>query len=129
MELKPVRTGEETLAPLRSSSASRPICRRRPAGPAQNTYLLLAVSLVPTAIGAAIGYKPSIFPSMRSSPVLSSIRGPGHLLSLDLPPSEKNRNSSPRRRPACSASTLFLGLLLGPLFPERGSASATAFSW
>jgi len=111
MELKPVRTGEETLAPYEAAP------QVAIAGDAQrvlrNTYLLLAISLVPTAIGAAIGYNLD-FSFMRSSPVLSSIAVLG-IFYLWIFAIEKNRNSS-LGVGLLLGFTLFLGLLLGPLF-------------
>jgi len=112
MELKPVRTGEETVptpydgaAEVAVSSDSQRVLR--------NTYLLLAVSLVPTAIGAAIGYNLD-FSFMRSSPVLSGIAVLG-IFYLWIFAIEKNRNSA-LGVGLLLGFTLFLGLLLGPLF-------------
>ncbi|OAI50458.1 hypothetical protein AYO46_10070 [Betaproteobacteria bacterium SCGC AG-212-J23] len=79
----------------------------------RNTYLLLAVSLVPTAIGAAIGYNLD-FSFMRSSPVLSGIAVLG-IFYLWIFAIEKNRNSA-LGVGLLLGFTLFLGLLLGPLF-------------
>jgi modulator of FtsH protease len=111
MELKPVRSGEETLAPYEAapqaaiSGDSQRVLR--------NTYLLLAISLVPTAIGAAIGYNLD-FSFMRSSPVLSGIAILG-IFYLWIFAIEKNRNSG-LGVGLLLGFTLFLGLLLGPLF-------------
>ena len=111
MELKPVRTGEETLAPYEAapqvaiSGDGQRVLR--------NTYLLLALSLVPTAIGAAIGYNLD-FSFMRSSPVVSSIAVLG-IFYLWIFAIEKNRNSG-LGVGLLLGFTLFLGLLLGPLF-------------
>src|SRR5258706_11395297 len=110
MELKPVRTGEETLAPYEAAQvAVSPDSQRV----LRNTYLLLAISLVPTAIGAAIGYNLD-FSFMRSSPVLSSIAVLG-IFYLWIFAIEKNRNSG-LGVGLLLGFTLFLGLLLGPLF-------------
>ena len=111
MELKPVRTGEETLAPYEAapqvaiSGDGQRVLR--------NTYLLLALSLVPTAIGAAIGYNLD-FSFMRSSPVLSAVAVMG-IFYLWIFAIEKNRNSG-LGVGLLLGFTLFLGLLLGPLF-------------
>ncbi len=109
MELKPVRTGEETLAPYEAAQvAVSPDSQRV----LRNTYLLLAISLVPTALGAAIGYNLD-FSFMRSSPVLSSIAVLG-IFYLWIFGIEKNRNSG-LGVGLLLGFTLFLGLLLGPL--------------
>src|SRR5678815_4723933 len=111
MELKPVRTGEETLAPYQATPQvaitgdSQRVLR--------NTYLLLAISLIPTAIGAAIGYNLD-FSFMRSSPILSSIAVLG-VFYVWIFAIEKNRNST-LGVGLLLGFTLFLGLLLGPLF-------------
>jgi len=112
MELKPVRTGEDTVqAPYEAaqevavSGDSRRVLR--------NTYLLLAISLVPTAIGAAIGYNLD-FSFMRTSPIVSSIAVLG-IFYLWIFAIEKNRNSG-LGVGLLLGFTLFLGLLLGPLF-------------
>ena len=111
MELKPVRTGEETLTPYEAapqvaiSGDSQRVLR--------NTYLLLAISLIPTALGAAVGYNLD-FSFMRSSPVLSSIAILG-IFYLWIFAIEKNRNSG-LGVGLLLGFTLFLGLLLGPLF-------------
>jgi modulator of FtsH protease len=112
MELKPVRTGEVTVpAPYEQAPQvaitgdSRRVLR--------NTYLLLAISLVPTALGAAIGYNLD-FSFMRSSPILSSIAILGIFYGWIFA-IEKNRSSG-LGVGLLLGFTLFLGLLLGPLF-------------
>jgi modulator of FtsH protease len=112
MELKPVRTGDETVpAPyevaqeVAVSGDSQRVLR--------NTYLLLALSLVPTAIGAAIGYNLD-FSFMRSSPILSAVAVMG-VFYLWIFGIEKNRTSG-LGVGLLLGFTLFLGLLLGPLF-------------
>ncbi len=79
----------------------------------RNTYWLLALSLVPTAIGAAIGTNLD-FGFMRASPMLSFfgvlVVFYGWIWAI-----EKNRNSS-LGVGLLLGFTLFLGLLLGPLF-------------
>ena len=109
MELKPVRTGDETVtAPYAAEVAVTADSQRV----LRNTYLLLAVSLIPTAIGAAIGYNLD-FSFMRASPVVSSLAilaiFYGWIFAI-----EKNRNSSVGVG-LLLGFTLFLGLLLGPL--------------
>jgi modulator of FtsH protease len=68
---------------------------------------------VPTAIGAAIGYNLD-FSFMRSSPILSSIAVLG-IFYVWIFAIEKNRNSG-LGVGLLLGFTLFLGLLLGPLF-------------
>jgi len=109
MELKPVRTGDET-APYAAPEVAITGDSRRVL---RNTYLLLATSLIPTAIGAAIGYNLD-FSFMRSSPILSSIAVLG-IFYVWIFAIEKNRNSG-LGVGLLLGFTLFLGLLLGPLF-------------
>jgi modulator of FtsH protease len=79
----------------------------------RNTYLLLAISLIPTAIGAAIGTNLD-FSFLRSSPILSFFVilavFYGWIFAI-----ERNRDSS-LGLGLLLGFTLFLGLLLGPLF-------------
>jgi len=79
----------------------------------RNTYLLLAASLVPTAIGAALGTSLD-FSFMRTSPILSffAILGVfyGWIFAI-----ERNKDSS-LGVALLLGFTLFMGLLLGPLF-------------
>jgi modulator of FtsH protease len=79
----------------------------------RNTYLLLAISLIPTAIGAALGTSLD-FSFMRASPILFSfvILGVfyGWIFAI-----EHNKNSS-LGLGLLLGFTLFMGLLLGPLF-------------
>jgi len=79
----------------------------------RNTYLLLAVSLIPTAIGAAIGTNLDLS-FLRTSPILSFFAilaiFYGWIFAI-----ERNRNSSVGVA-LLLGFTLFLGLLLGPLF-------------
>jgi len=109
MELKPVRTGDET-APYAAPEVAITGDSQRVL---RNTYLLLATSLIPTAIGAAIGYNLD-FSFMRTSPVVSSIAVLG-IFYLWIFAIEKNRNSG-LGVGLLLGFTLFLGLLLGPLF-------------
>ncbi|OGA01626.1 MAG: hypothetical protein A2Z64_03505 [Betaproteobacteria bacterium RIFCSPLOWO2_02_67_12] len=79
----------------------------------RNTYWLLAVSLVPTVIGAAIGTNLDLS-FLRSSPMISffAILGIfyGWIFAI-----EKNRDSGVGVA-LLLGFTLFMGLLLGPLF-------------
>ena len=107
MELKPVPTGQDTV-PYHEGALGAPSQRVL-----RNTYLLLAISLIPTAIGAAIGYNLD-FSFMRTSPIVSSIAVLG-IFYLWIFAIEKNRNST-LGVGLLLGFTLFLGLLLGPLF-------------
>jgi modulator of FtsH protease len=110
MELKPIRTGDESVrAPYAADVAVTADSQRV----LRNTYLLLGVSLIPTAIGAAIGYNLD-FSFMRASPIVSSIAilaiFYGWIFAI-----EKNRTSG-LGVGLLLGFTMFLGLLLGPLF-------------
>jgi modulator of FtsH protease len=80
----------------------------------RNTYLLLAVTMIPTVIGAAIGTSLVNFSFMRASPILSSLAiiaiFYGWIFMI-----ERNRDSVVGLG-LLLGFTLFLGLLLGPLF-------------
>ena len=79
----------------------------------RNTYMLLALSLIPTVIGAAIGTNLDLS-FMRTSPILSLVAILADILRLDL----RDRTQQGERASAwccCSASPCSLGLLLGPL--------------
>ena len=112
MELKPVPTGETTVQNPYSPAQDAVVT-----GDGQrvlrNTYLLLAISLIPTAVGAAIGYNLD-FSFMRASPIVSSIAVLG-IFYLWIFAIEKTRNST-LGIGLLLGFTLFLGLLLGPLF-------------
>ncbi len=79
----------------------------------RNTYLLLAVSLIPTVIGAAVGTNFVNFSFMRSSPVMSMLVMLavfyGWIFMI-----EKNRNSV-LGVGLLLGFTAFLGLMLAPL--------------
>ena len=79
----------------------------------RNTYLLLAVSLIPTVIGAAVGTNYVNFSFMRSSPVMSMIvmlaMFYGWIFMI-----EKNRNSV-LGVGLLLGFTAFMGLMLAPL--------------
>jgi modulator of FtsH protease len=78
----------------------------------RNTYWLLAISLIPTVIGAAVGTNLDLS-FMRSSPILSFVAilavFYGWIYAI-----ERNRNSA-LGVGLLLGFTLFLGLLLGPL--------------
>ncbi len=82
----------------------------------RNTYLLLAVSLIPTIIGAAVGTSFINFSFMRSSPIISVIAMLaifyGWIFMI-----EKNRNSS-LGVVMLLGFTAFLGLMLAPLLQQ-----------
>src|SRR3954451_8348118 len=115
MELKPVRTGDQPLG-RQAAYDAQPADTAVDSGQAhrvlRNTYLLLAASLVPTAIGAALGANLDLS-FMRTSPIISffAVLGIfyGWIFAI-----EKNRNSS-LGVGLLLGFTLFMGLLLGPL--------------
>jgi modulator of FtsH protease len=80
----------------------------------RNTYLLLAVTMVPTVTGAAIGTSIVDFSFMRASPILSSLAVLaifyGWIFMI-----ERNRDNVVGLG-LLLGFTLFLGILLGPLF-------------
>ena len=103
-ELQPIRTGGPALPRDYALQQHRVL---------RNTYCLLAISLIPTIIGAAIGTNLDLG-FMRASPILSFfvILGIfyGWIFAI-----ERNRNSSIGVG-LLLGFTLFMGLLLGPLF-------------
>ena len=80
----------------------------------RNTYLLLALTMIPTVIGAAVGTNLINFNFMRASPILSSLAilaiFYGWIFMI-----ESNRDSAAGVG-LLLGFTLFLGVLLGPLF-------------
>jgi modulator of FtsH protease len=110
-ELKPVSSGEPALPqqPGYAGDVVAPEARKV----LRNTYMLLAVSLIPTVIGAAIGTNIDLS-FMRSSPMLSFFAilaiFYGWIFAI-----EKNRDSGIGVG-LLLGFTLFMGLLLGPLF-------------
>src|SRR4249920_305695 len=102
-ELQPIQTGS---IPAQDTAVRKNRVLR-------NTYWLLALSLIPTAIGAAIGTNIDLG-FMRSSPILSFFVilavFYGWIFAI-----ERNRNSS-LGVGLLLGFTLFMGLLLGPLF-------------
>lgn len=82
----------------------------------RNTYLLLAISLIPTVIGAAVGTSLFNFSFLRASPIISSIA----LLAIFygwIYMIERNKNSS-LGLGLLLGFTLFMGLLLAPLLQQ-----------
>ena len=105
-ELQPIRTGATTASrdyAVRENQVLR------------NTYWLLALSLIPTAIGAAIGTNIDMS-FMRASPMLSFfailVIFYGWIYAI-----ERNRNSA-LGVGLLLGFTLFMGLLLGPLLQQ-----------
>lgn len=78
----------------------------------RNTYLLLALSLIPTAIGALVGVNLS-FGFMRASPILSLVLFLGVFYGLMFM-IEKNRNSG-LGVALLLLFTLLMGVMLGPI--------------
>lgn len=113
MELKPIRSDGQP-ADRRVSYESMHDAAAVPAGRRvlRNTYLLLAASLVPTAIGAMLGANLDLA-FLRSSPIVSSFAilaiFYGWIFAI-----EKNRNSGVGVA-LLLGFTLFMGVLLGPL--------------
>src|SRR5881396_1203106 len=103
-ELQPIQTGNSIPARDYALQQHRVL---------RNTYWLLALSLIPTVIGAAIGTNLD-FGFMRASPILSFFAVLaifyGWIFAI-----ERNRNSS-LGVGLLLGFTLFMGLLLGPLF-------------
>jgi len=103
-ELQPIRTGAPALTQEHAIRQNRVL---------RNTYWLLAISLIPTVIGAAIGTNLDLG-FLRTSPTLSFFAilaiFYGWIFAI-----ERNRNS-PLGVALLLGFTLFMGLLLGPLF-------------
>src|SRR6266480_2700172 len=103
-ELQPIQTGNSIPARDYALQQHRVL---------RNTYWLLALSLIPTVIGAAIGTNLD-FGFMRASPALSFFVilaiFYGWIFAI-----ERNRNSS-LGVGLLLGFTLFMGLMLGPLF-------------
>jgi modulator of FtsH protease len=78
----------------------------------RNTYLLLALTLIPTAIGAFIGLNLS-FGILRANPIMSSLGILAVVYGMFFA-IEKNRDSG-LGVALLLALTLFLGIILGPL--------------
>jgi modulator of FtsH protease len=105
-ELQPVPASIPTSAQERALQQHRVL---------RNTYLLLAVSLIPTAIGAVIGTNLNLS-FLRSSPIISFFAilavFYGWIFAI-----ERNRDSG-LGVGLLLGFTLFMGLLLGPLFQQ-----------
>jgi modulator of FtsH protease len=82
----------------------------------RNTYLLLAVTLIPTIIGAAVGTAYFNFSFLRASPIMASIA----MLAIFygwIYMIERNKNTSLGLY-LLLGFTFFMGLLLGPLLQK-----------
>ncbi|MFO1364586.1 MAG: Bax inhibitor-1/YccA family protein [Burkholderiales bacterium] len=105
-ELQPVSTNVPSATRDRALAQNRVL---------RNTYLLLAVSLIPTAIGAVIGTNLNLG-FLRSSPLVSFFAilaiFYGWIFAI-----ERNRDSG-LGVALLLGFTLFMGLLLGPLFQQ-----------
>jgi len=103
-ELQPVQAGLPTSAQERALQQHRVL---------RNTYLLLAITLIPTAIGAVIGTNVNLS-FLRSSPTISFfailVIFYGWIWAI-----ERNRDTGVGVA-LLLGFTLFMGLLLGPLF-------------
>src|SRR3954470_17000547 len=114
MELKPVRTddqfGRGTPTPGYEPAEIADVGQGRKV--LRNTYALLGASLIPTAIGAALGANIDLS-FMRTSPIISFFAVLaifyGWIFAI-----EKNKNSG-LGVALLLGFTLFMGLLLGPL--------------
>src|SRR3954463_8119132 len=113
MELKPVRTDDQPSGRGVNYESTREVAADAPGRRVlRNTYLLLAASLVPTAIGAVLGTNLDLA-FLRASPVISSFAilaiFYGWIFAI-----EKNKTSG-LGVGLLLGFTLFLGVLLGPL--------------
>jgi len=104
--LQPVQANIPTTAPERALQQNRVL---------RNTYLLLAVTLIPTAIGAVVGANLDLS-FLRSSPIISLFAilaiFYGWIYAI-----ERNRESGVGVA-LLLGFTLFLGVLLGPLLQQ-----------
>ena len=118
-ELQPVRSNQnaygQSIPPVAYDGGTADVRVPDSHRVLRNTYWLLAVTLVPTVIGAAIGTNLDLS-FLRSSPVISffAILGIfyGWIFAI-----EKNRDSAIGVG-LLLGFTLFMGLLLGPLFQK-----------
>src|SRR5438552_6226909 len=113
MELKPVRTDDQAAGRGQTYESTHDVAATESGRRVlRNTYLLLAASLVPTAIGAVLGTNLDLS-FMRASPIISSfaILGIfyGWIFAI-----EKNRNSG-LGVAFLLGFTAFMGVLMGPL--------------
>jgi modulator of FtsH protease len=104
-DLQPVQTDyTRQVSASRGASAEQRVLR--------NTYLLLAISMIPTGIGAMIGVNLD-FGFMRASPIVSAIAMLAIVYGMFYA-IERNRNSGTGVA-LLLALTLFLGVMLGPV--------------
>lgn len=112
MELKPIRTGEQPAERGYTYDAGELAARAQSRKVLRNTYLLLATSLIPTALGALAGANLDLS-FLRTNPGMSTIAilvvFYGWIFAI-----EKNRNSG-LGVGLLLGFTAFMGLLLGPL--------------
>jgi modulator of FtsH protease len=105
-ELQPIQAGIPSTAQAQALQQQRVL---------RNTYLLLAVSLIPTALGAVIGTNLNLS-FLRASPIISFFAiiavFYGWIYAI-----ERNKNSG-LGVALLLGFTLFMGLLLGPLFQQ-----------
>ena len=115
MELKPIRTDDQAPGRGISYESTHEVATEAGRRVLRNTYLLLAASLVPTAIGAFVGANIDLS-FMRASPIISSFAilaiFYGWIFAI-----EKNRNSGVGVG-LLLGFTLFMGALLGPLLHQ-----------
>jgi len=111
MELKPIRTDNQEFSGNYSATQDYAL----PADSAQrvlrNTYLLLALTMVPTVIGAAIGIQ--LAPAMMASPIITVVLMLGSVIGLQFGIAHY-RNSSIGVA-LLLLMTGLMGLFLGPL--------------
>jgi len=113
MELKPVRTDDQSTGRGVTYESTHDVAAEAPGRRVlRNTYLLLAASLVPTAIGAVLGTNLDLA-FLRASPIISSFAilaiFYGWIFAI-----EKNKNSA-LGVGLLLGFTAFMGVLLGPL--------------
>jgi modulator of FtsH protease len=105
-ELQPIQAGIPSTAQAQVLQQQRVL---------RNTYLLLAVSLIPTALGAVIGTNLNLS-FLRASPIISFFAiiavFYGWIFAI-----ERNKNSG-LGVALLLGFTLFMGLLLGPMFQQ-----------
>jgi modulator of FtsH protease len=113
MELKPVRTDDQQAGRGYTYESTHDVAATEPGRRVlRNTYLLLAASLVPTAIGAVLGASLDLS-FLRASPIISSFAilaiFYGWIFAI-----EKNKTSGVGVG-LLLGFTAFMGVLLGPL--------------
>jgi FtsH-binding integral membrane protein len=80
MELKPIRTDKQDYRGNYAAGAQDYAVTAESQKVLRNTYLLLALTMVPTVIGAAIGIQ--LAPAMMASPILSVVLMLGSVIGL-----------------------------------------------